>query len=172
MASLESINEKLQVAAESLDQAAKEIRDLPLDPPTKHIRAIGEALGTIFQIQHEIFRSRPDLQPNFLKKETPVPDPELTPEQSALVAKLSDEQIQEIDNMLFSHARRDWRKVAMLVALALTHRKANLDGIPDLFYAQRIRILVAQGRLESQGNLQYMRFSEVRIPKDDNGTET
>ncbi len=54
MASLESINEKLQVAAERLDQAANEIAGLPLEPTKEHVVRIGEALAKIFQIQHEI----------------------------------------------------------------------------------------------------------------------
>ena len=165
MASLESINEKLRAAAEMLDQAAHEIRDLRLDPAKKLISGIGVALGNIFQIQHEIFRLRPDLQPDFLKEETPVPDPALTPEQKALVQKLSSEQVQEIDNLLLSHARHSWRKVAMLVGLAMTDGKGKVGGIPDVFYSQRVRALVDKGYLESQGNLQFMRFSEVRLPK-------
>jgi len=165
MASLESINEKLRVAAEMLDQAASEIRDLPLDPAKKHIGGIGEALGNIFQIQHEIYRLRPELQPDFLKEETPVPDPQLTPGQKALVEKLSNEQIQEIDNLLLSYAKPSWRKVAMLVGLAITDEKVRVEGIPYVFYSQRVRALVENGYLESQGNLQFMRFSEVRLPK-------
>ena len=82
MASLESINEKLRVAAENLDQAATEIRDLPLEPPKQHIRAIGEALANVFQIQHEIYRLRPELEPAYLREESPEPDGELTPEQA------------------------------------------------------------------------------------------
>lgn len=172
MASLESINEMLQVAAEKLDQAANEIRDLPLDPPKKHIGRIGEALGNIFQIQHEIFRLRPDLRPAFLNEEVREPDPDLTPAQKVLLEKLSNDEIQEIDELLLSHAKRGWRKVAMLVGLAMRDRKSELEGVPDIFYSQRVCALVEKGRLEAQGNLQYMRFSEVRLPKGNEEQET
>ena len=165
MASLESINQKLQVAAEKLDQAASEIRDLPLDPTTKNIRRIGEALENIFQIQHKIFRLRPDLQPAFFTEEAREPDPDLTPEQKALVETLSSEEIQKIDELLLSHAKRSWRKVAMVVGLAMTEKKGTREGVPDVLYSQRVRALVEKACLESQGNLQYMRFSEVRLPK-------
>jgi len=37
--------------------------------------------------------------------------------------------------------------------------------VPDIFYAERVRNLVAEGKLESQGNLLYMGFSEVRLPR-------
>lgn len=172
MASLESINENLRVAAEKLDQAANEIHDLPLEPTEQHVRAIGEALGNIFQIQHEIYVLRPDLQPDYFRKETPEPDPDLTPEEKVLVGKLSKEEIRQIDNLLLSHATHSWRKVAMLVGLAMTDKSNCLKGIPDVFYSQRIRNLVEKRHLESQGNLQYMRFSEVRIPQDTHAQKT
>ena len=35
--------------------------------------------------------------------------------------------------------------------------------VPDGYYAQRVALLVDSGKLESQGNLEYMRFSEVRL---------
>ena len=78
--------------------------------------------------------------------------------------KLSYEAIQAIDYLLLSHAHAKWRKVAMIVALTMTDPENRNRGIPDLFYAQRVRKLVEEGRLESQGNLQEMRFSEVRLP--------
>ena len=37
--------------------------------------------------------------------------------------------------------------------------------VPDVFYSQRARALVKAGKLESQGNLFFIRFSEVRLPK-------
>ena len=40
----------------------------------------------------------------------------------------------------------------------------RFPNIPDIYYAQRVRRLVAVGELESQGNLEYMRYSEVRLP--------
>ena len=40
----------------------------------------------------------------------------------------------------------------------------GFPNIPDIYYAQRVRRLVAVGELESQGNLEYMRYSEVRLP--------
>jgi hypothetical protein len=40
----------------------------------------------------------------------------------------------------------------------------KLPEIPDGYYAQRVALLVNAGNLHSQGNLDYMRFSEVRLP--------
>ncbi|MEW6585497.1 MAG: DUF3658 domain-containing protein [Nitrospirota bacterium] len=152
------------MAAENLDQAANEISDLPLDPPQKHIRAIGEALVNIFQIQHEIYRLRPDLRPDYLNEETPVPDGDLTPEQRKLVEHLTNDQIKTIDDALLSNTCDRWRKVARVVGATMIELPGRVKGIPDIYYSQRVRKLVEDGLLESQGNLSYMRFSEVRRP--------
>jgi hypothetical protein len=169
MASLESINDKLRIAAENLDQAAIEIRDLPLEPTKQHIRAIGEALANIIEIQHKIYRMRPELEPDYLKEEKPEPDGELTPDQEILVAQLTNEEIKEIDNALLANTCDKWRKVARVVGTTMLDFPCRLEGVPDVFYSQRIKKLVNDGLLESQGNLDYMRFSEVRRP---DGNET
>lgn len=66
MASLEELCAQIQRAADELDAAAGMVRDLGLDPEV-NIRKIGEALGHIFEIRHEIYRRRPDLAPDWFK---------------------------------------------------------------------------------------------------------
>ena len=63
---LESLHGRLDSAAMLLDEAAGEIRDIPLDPAKPNIRRIGEALGQIFDIQREIYRDKPELIPTSL----------------------------------------------------------------------------------------------------------
>ena len=98
-------------------------------------------------------------------EEIPEPTPPLTPEEQALVAKLSEVDLQTVDATIMASSREQWRKVAMVVATTMHTLEDRYPLLPDLFYAQRLRRLVEQGRLESQGNLLYMRFSEVRLPK-------
>jgi hypothetical protein len=83
----------------------------------------------------------------------------MTPEEQAVAGGLSQEAIDRIDAALLSHAKRSWRKVAMIVGLAM-----RVPGLPDLFYAERVKALVAKGALIAEGNLEYMRYSEVRLP--------
>lgn len=52
----------------------------------------------------------------------------------------------------------------MLVGLVGADRALSVPGLPDLFYAERIKALVARGELIAEGNLEYMRYSEVRLP--------
>ena len=81
-----------------------------------------------------------------------------------LIAALRPEQIQAIDAAILNVASHSWRKVAFIVGTVMGNLPNRVHGIPDVFYAQRVAALVSQGRLESQGNLSHMRYSEVRIP--------
>lgn len=42
----------------------------------------------------------------------------------------------------------------------------ELVDVPVAFYAQRVKAIVASGKLESRGNLDHIRFSEVRLPRN------
>ena len=92
------------------------------------------------------------------------PDGPLDAEQSMRVSKLKQEDLWEIDRVLLAQAAPTWRKVARIVGMAIGELSERFPNIPDVYYAQRVRRLVAVGELESQGNLEYMRFSEVRLP--------
>ena len=94
------------------------------------------------------------------------PDPPLNAEQLALVEKLSDEDVREIDGSLRANANKNWRKVAFIVGITMSELPERIYGIPDVYYAGRIKHLVEKGLLESQGDLSYMRYSEVRIPSE------
>ena len=98
-----------------------------------------------------------------MEEEKPIPDAPLTPQEKAKVAQLTERELEAIDEALISNTYDRWRKVAMVVGLTMRQLESRVRGIPDSFYAQRVRRLVESGRLESQGNLEYMRFSEVRL---------
>ncbi len=67
MASLDELEHLLKEASCLLDNAAKEVRDLGLEPE-KNVRRIGEALVLVSEIRNEIYNRRPDLIPEYLKK--------------------------------------------------------------------------------------------------------
>jgi len=95
----------------------------------------------------------------------PPPDPPLTPEQESLVSQLTEQDLQRIDEALLSQAGDHWRKVAAVVGFTMSRLPYIPQGIPDVFYARRVRKLVRAGKLEADGNLAYMCFSEVRLPR-------
>jgi len=92
------------------------------------------------------------------------PDPPLTPEQAMRVSRLKQEDLWEIDRVLLAQSAPAWRKVARIVGMTIGELSERFPNIPDVYYAQRVRRLVAVGELESQGNLEYMGYSEVRLP--------
>ena len=97
------------------------------------------------------------------------PDGELTPDQVKLIEQLTEDEVQAIDSALLSNTCERWRKVARVVGTTMMDLPCRVEGIPDVYYSQRVQKLVNEGLLESQGNLSYMRYSEVRRP---GGNET
>jgi hypothetical protein len=88
----------------------------------------------------------------------------LTPQERAVADALSLELLRRIDAALLSHARKTNRKITMLVGLTMMDPSLRVPGLPEVFYAQRIRTLVDRGLLVAEGSLGYMRYSEVRLP--------
>ena len=95
---------------------------------------------------------------------TPMPDAPPSEEQQARIDQLTGEELRTIDDAILANATGPWRKVAMVVGLAISNNVRGIPGIPDVFYAQRVKKLVEEGQLESRGDLNCMRFSEVRQP--------
>jgi hypothetical protein len=93
-----------------------------------------------------------------------VPDGPMTSEEQAIARALSQDLVDRIDAALLSQAKTRWRKVAMVVGLTMSETALRVPGLPDLFYAERVKALFARGDLLAQGNLDYMRYSEVRLP--------
>jgi hypothetical protein len=93
-----------------------------------------------------------------------IPDGPMTPEELAVVASLAPETVAKIDATLMSHASPYDRKVAMVVAQAMGDLSTVAPNVPDLFFAERVKVLVASGKLVARGDLNYMRYSEVRLP--------
>jgi len=92
------------------------------------------------------------------------PDGPLNAEQSMHVSRLRQEDLWEMDRVLLAQAAHSWRKVARIVGMTIGELSERFPNIPDVYYAMRVRHLVEVGKLESQGNLLYMRYSEVRLP--------
>ena len=89
-------------------------------------------------------------------------DQQLSAEQLNLVKALSGIELKTIDKLLLKNTDATWRKVARVVGSTMKKQKETHAGIPDVFYAQRVKTLVERGLLESHGNLNRMRNSEVR----------
>jgi hypothetical protein len=91
------------------------------------------------------------------------PDPPLDVAQSMRVSTLTQEDLWDIDRELLTQSARSWRKVSRIVGQAIDKLSSRIPDVPDVYYAQRVRHLVEIGKLESQGDLHFMRDSEVRL---------
>jgi hypothetical protein len=92
---------------------------------------------------------------------------EIDDEDLLAVSALTEEDIAAIDSAILAEARIHWGKVAMVVIKAMDAYPDKYLDIPDSFYGQRVLQLVLSGKLQSQGNLCRMRFSEVCLPSTD-----
>jgi hypothetical protein len=101
-----------------------------------------------------------------MTQEVPIPNPPLSRKEAAAFAKLSENDINAIDEGILSCILARWQKVAAVVWCAEEKLRRSYPQFSYVLYAKRIRLLVKRGRLESQGNLRYMRFSEVRLPHE------
>ena len=91
-------------------------------------------------------------------------DSSLTKRQLELISALGDSQVDEIDQAIINAASSQWRKVARVVATAMMSLDNRILGIPDIYYAQRVALLISSGHLVAQGNIERMRYCEVRLP--------
>ncbi len=96
-----------------------------------------------------------------------LPDPTLTQAQRARADQLSETDLQEIDTVIMSHVRADFpRKVAMVISLSMSSmiifREKHPD-LPDVFFGERVKQLANDGLLEVFGDLNRMRYSEIRL---------
>jgi Protein of unknown function len=89
-------------------------------------------------------------------------DPPLTAEERAKVDSLGTEQVQAIDDALMSHVSESWRKMARVVASAMLDVSGIIPSVPDGYFAERLRKLVRTGAVESRGDLETVRYCEVR----------
>lgn len=70
---------------------------------------------------------------------------------------------EEIDQALLANITHQWRKVARVVMTTTTQIDSDRRaGLMDLYFAERIVLLVEKGFIEYEGDLGEMRYCEVR----------
>jgi hypothetical protein len=94
-------------------------------------------------------------------------NPPLTVEQQEAVSRLTEADLQTIDAAIIANIVDNWRKVARVVGTTMNEfaDQSLYPGLGDVFYAQRIRLMVEKGLVEAVGDLKRMGYSEVRLPQ-------
>lgn len=93
-------------------------------------------------------------------------NPPLTREQQEVVNRLTAADLETIDAAILANVVDNWRKVARIVGTTMNSfaDQGLYPGLVDLFYAQRIRLMVNSGQVLSTGDLTRMGYCEVRLP--------
>ena len=76
---------------------------------------------------------------------------------------LTAADLQRIDDCLLLHTSREWQKVARAIGYTMAVLGREFPNVPDVFYAQRIKHLAETGAIEAVGDLNRIRYSEIRI---------
>jgi hypothetical protein len=118
---------------------------------------IADVLGTI---RAPVVRQFPELLP---AEEPGEPDDVLDEEEQGVVATLGPSDLALVDSALMAECVTSWRKSARIVMGAMKVLDQTIPDLPVALFAQRIATLVKSGRLQSQGNLRHLRFSEVKL---------
>jgi hypothetical protein len=84
-ATLESLEGLLAEAAQCLNDAAGELRELPQIDLDRNLRRIGTAMNAVWDFRDELHKLRPDLRPTF------VVENDADPERYAQLAERSEE---------------------------------------------------------------------------------
>ena len=108
-----------------------------------------------------------------MNDEIPFANPPLGPGEQSVTAKLSAADLHVIDNTILANCACHWYKVARVVSMTEETLRREYPGLSFIFYAQRLIQLADERRLDSQGDLSFMRFSEVRlIPEGKSDVQT
>jgi uncharacterized protein (DUF4213/DUF364 family) len=65
-----------------------------------------------------------------------------------------------------SYVSDQYKKVAFVIGQTMLELGGEFPALPDMFYASRIKHLATTGVIEAAGNLDRIRFSEVRLRSD------
>lgn len=149
-------------ASEALSAAGAAIARMPEgEERSQHLRALaGISAGLFVELRLPAVRQYPELE---VVEHLGEPNTLLDKEEQEAVSLLTRRDLELIDEAILASSAASWRKVARVVSMAMNELNRQFPRVPDGFYAQRVAALVSAGNLQSQGNLAYMRFSEVRL---------
>ena len=163
MKKLQEVLNHINSAKENLNAAAELLSASDKLDNKDNIRSLCKVFRYLGEVENRIYILEPSLEPiSYIE-----PDGEPTEEDYEIINCLTAEQLFEIDALILGFAGKQYRKVAMIVAMTMSALDERFSGIPDVFFSSRIKRLVKLKKLESEGNLDYMRYSEVRLPSSD-----
>ncbi len=153
------LHDLLNQSLDALDEASSLVISSGIAESKETFMILGAAIGEILQARKRVYEIAPELEVHEIES----PDSDPTEEEEVEISKLTDAQISEIDTALLSFASHEFRKVARVVGSAMLQLENRFPEIPDIFYSHRIQRMVSEGLLISEGNLKFMRYSEIKL---------
>lgn len=151
----------VECARIALSLALSEIAALPLgaerDARLKGIATI--LVGSSEEAWAQAIEQCPDLA-----HAKPIPDAQLDALEHEAVSRLKASDIEVVDSTLVANSTETWQRATRVIGHTLVDLNNQFPGVSLGFYAQRIAALVQRGELEAQGNIEFMRLCELRLP--------
>jgi len=157
----EEVQRHLLDANSAMDRARRAIAGLGKEDRVSFDGLLAEVMAALqSEVLAPIYDQHPDLEPPVEEKEEPFITSALRWDQVRLPTSISEA---DIDAIIFSVMKPHWRKVAMVVGMALGRCRELGLQVSDEALAARIQVLAETGRIEDVGDRRKWRFSEVRL---------
>ena len=140
------------------------LSDIALMPPGEQRTWALRGIASMLMGKPETLKAASIDQCPELATTEPIPDTYLSVEEHELASHITLADTQAIDSALVAGTVTTWRNVARVVGDAMISLHGQVPAAPLGFFIRRIEALVQDGRLEAKGNIQFMRFSQVRLP--------
>lgn len=73
----------------------------------------------------------------------------------------------KIDEFLLANVTKEWRKVAFVVGVTMMQvDESQRRGLNDIYFADRVAVLVHEGLVDYRGDLRKMRHCEIRLSEN------
>jgi hypothetical protein len=99
-----------------------------------------------------------------MNEEIPMENPPLSAEEQSVAVQLNETDRKMIEATIMANCSERWRKVAWVVVRTVDALKTRYPGLTYVFYTECLCRLVDEERLDLDGDLLYIRHSEVRLP--------
>jgi Protein of unknown function len=155
------IQKHLLDADSAMERARRVIAGLPKAERVKFNELAVEVLAALhLDLLAALYDEHPDLKPPEVDDEDPEVDSTLRWNEVRLPPHISEA---DIDAVIFSVMKPQWRKVAMVVGH--THERCKDLGIAisNEAVAARLQALAEAGHIEDVGDLRMWGYSEVRL---------
>jgi Protein of unknown function len=157
----ETIQQHLLDADSAMNRARRAIAGLGKEDRVRFDGLLAEVVDALqSDVLAAIYDQHPDLEPPVEEEEEPCINSELRWDQVRLPTSISEA---DIDAIIVSVMKPHWRKVAMVVVMALDRCRELGLQISGEALAARIQVLAESERIETIGDLRKWRFSEVRL---------